>query len=105
MTFAQKISEARKALKLSQKELATQIKKEDGESISPQYLNDLERNRRNPPSQFLIDQFARVLKIKPEVLYYLAGELPSDLKDLPAEDEKVVQAYKAFRQTLTGRRE
>jgi hypothetical protein len=37
---------ARKKLGISQKNLADRIKKEDGQSISPQYLNDIERDRR-----------------------------------------------------------
>jgi len=43
---------------MSQKELAGKIKKEDGLPISAQYLNDIEHDRRNPPSEFLIAQIA-----------------------------------------------
>lgn len=100
MTFGQKIAEARKRANLSQKELASQIKKDDGEPISPQYLNDLERDRRNPPSAYLMDQFARILSIPVEVLYFMAGEIPADLKNTPADEEKMVAAYKAFRKAL-----
>jgi transcriptional regulator with XRE-family HTH domain len=39
-TFGRIIAEARKALVISQKDLAARINKEDGEAISPQYLND-----------------------------------------------------------------
>jgi transcriptional regulator with XRE-family HTH domain len=100
MTFGEKIADARKKANLSQKELANLIKKEDGEAISPQYLNDIEHDRRNPPSAFLIDQFGKTLKIPKEVLYYLAGEIPADLKNVEADDKKVVDAYKAFRKAL-----
>lgn len=100
MTFGQKIAEARKKVNLSQKELASHIKKEDGQPISPQYLNDIERDRRNPPPTYLIDQFATVLSIPKEVLYYLTGELPADLKSVQADEEKVVAAYRAFRRAL-----
>ena len=42
VTFGQAISKARKALGLSQKELATRVMKEEkGGAISPQYLNDV----------------------------------------------------------------
>lgn len=98
MTFGQEISRARKQANLSQKELAALIKKEDGESISPQYLNDIERDRRNPPSEFLIEQFAEALSIDPDKLYAYAGELPPDLKNL--EVDKVVEVFKAFRRTI-----
>lgn len=101
-TFGRVISAARKRAGLSQKELAAQILKEDGAPISPQYLNDLERDRRNPPSSHLLLQFATTLSIAPEVLYYHAGELPEDVRGLSADDQKVVAAYKAFRRELRG---
>ena len=44
MSFGEVVATARKAKGLSQKELAALITKEDGEPISPQYLNDLERD-------------------------------------------------------------
>jgi len=100
MTFGEIIAEGRKKANLSQKELANLIKKEDGESISPQYLNDLERDRRNPPSDFLIKQFAKVLDLELDVLYYCAGKLPADVMSAKADKEKVVAAYKAFRKVL-----
>jgi transcriptional regulator with XRE-family HTH domain len=100
MPFGRLIAEARKKANLSQKELANLIKKEDGQPISPQYLNDIERDRRNPPSAFLIEQFAKVLQIEKDLLYFYAGELPADIKDVPADNEKVIEAYRAFRRTL-----
>src|SRR5258708_6939457 len=102
MTFGQIISEARKQANLSQKELAARVKKEDGQPISPQYLNYIERARRNPPSDFLIEQFASILNIPPEFLYFQAGELPADIKDIEADSEQVVNAFKAFRKSLRG---
>lgn len=102
MTFGKVLSEARKQANYSQKELAALIKKEDGQPISPQYLNDLERDRRNPPSDFLIEQFAKVLAISADVLYYHAGELSADLKGKSADPERVVAAYSAFRRVLKG---
>jgi len=102
MTFGQKLSEARKAIGLSQKDLAAKVFKEDGKPISPQYLNDIEHDRRNPPSPEMMDQFAAVLKIPSDVLYSLAGKLsPADMKKIPADDhEKIIEAYKAFRKAL-----
>ena len=103
MTFGQRISEARKKMGLSQKELAAKILKEDGKPISPQYLNDLEFDRRNPPGEHLIERFSKVLNIPHEVLYYAAGELvPGDVKGVNADQEKVVKAYSAFRKVLRG---
>jgi transcriptional regulator with XRE-family HTH domain len=104
-TFGTAISEARKALGFSQKELATQILKEDRESISPQYLNDIERDRRNAPSQHLILEFARVLKIKPDYLFALAQAWPKDIAEKMGKSspEDVQEAFSAFRKTLKGK--
>ena len=60
-TFGAILSEARKAKGMSQKELAAKVRGEDGQAISPQYLNDIEHDRRNPPSEFLIGQIAELL--------------------------------------------
>jgi len=100
MTFGQIIADARKKANLSQKELANLLKKEDGQPISPQYLNDIEHDRRNPPAAFLIEQFSQILQIEKDLLYFHAGELPADVKELPIDNEKVIAAYKAFRRTL-----
>ena len=100
MTFGNQIAEARKALGLSQKDLASKITKEDGEPISPQYLNDIEHDRRNPPSEDMIKQFAKQLKLQVEILFYLSGKLPEDLQNPSVEQEKIVAAYQAFRKAL-----
>ena len=47
-TFGGAVASARKALGLSQKELASRVLKEGGTSITPQYLNDIEHDRRSP---------------------------------------------------------
>jgi len=101
-TFGQIISKARKDLGISQKDLAAKIRKEDGEQISAQYLNDIEHDRRDPPSEFFIEQFAKVLKLKKDPLIAAAGMWPSDLQQaLPGADpKKVEQAFTAFRQGL-----
>ena len=100
MTFGSQIAAARKALGMSQKDLAAKITKEDGEPISPQYLNDIEHDRRNPPSEEMIYQFANELKLAPEVLFYLSGKLPQDLTKSTVGREKIVAAYQAFRKAL-----
>jgi transcriptional regulator with XRE-family HTH domain len=100
MTFGTQIAEARKALGLSQKDLASKITKDDQEPISPQYLNDIEHDRRNPPSEDMIKQFAKQLKLQVEILFYLSGKLPEDLQNPSVEQEKIVAAYQAFRKAL-----
>src|SRR4030081_586175 len=102
MTFGQLIATSRKAMGLSQKQLASRITKEDGEPISPQYLNDIEHNRRNPPSPLLIEKLAKELEISDDRLSAAAGAIPLDLQRRVAEahPDKVAKAFKAFRKTL-----
>ncbi len=97
-TFGACIAEARKNLKMSQKELAEKIfLQEEGKAISPQYLNDIERDRRNPTSDHLIQQFAKVLKIDANYLHYLAGKVPDDIRRMNLSAEEVKAAFTAFR--------
>ncbi len=100
MTFGQIVAEARKQTGLSQKDLAARIIKEDGAPISPQYLNDIERDRRNPPSEYLIGEFASKLNLNPDYLYYVAGQMPQDLRDGSRRPEEVRRAFVAFRKAL-----
>lgn len=101
MTFGQAISRARKALGLSQKELATRVmKEEEGGAISPQYLNDIEHDRRSPSSGHLIRQFSGILNIPEDYLFALAGRLPDDLRTDSSDPDKVVKAFANFRKTL-----
>ena len=105
--FGPVISQFRKEKGLSQKELAARIKREDGDPISPQYLNDIERKRRNPPGDHLLRQFALVLGIDPDYLFSLANRLPEDLREdiregrLSADD--VSEMMMAFRGRRDGR--
>src|ERR1700731_4292031 len=100
-TFGTLISEARRAKGLSQKDLAAKVKKEDGQAISAQYLNDIEHDRRHPPNEFLIVQFATLLKLDKDVLILAAGMIPQDLQKMAtAQPEKMEQAFKAFRKAM-----
>ncbi len=97
MTVGQAISEARKRKQISQKELSAIIKKEDGSPISPQYLNDIERDRRNPPGEHLLSQFAKRLDIPEEYLYFLANQIPPKYRGSgKSSPEQVLHAFHAF---------
>lgn len=101
VTFGQAISKARKALGLGQKELAARVMKEDETgALSPQYLNDIEHDRRSPSSGHLIRQFSVLLKIPEDYLFALARRLPDDLRTETSDPERVVAAFKSFRRTL-----
>ncbi|MBV9322476.1 MAG: helix-turn-helix transcriptional regulator [Chloroflexi bacterium] len=102
-SFGQVLSAARRAAGLSQRELAARILKEDGEPISPQYLNDLERDRRNPPAQPFLKQLATVLNVPEEFLDFAAGQLPEDLRNSGSyAPDQVQAAFQAFRRSLRG---
>ena len=104
-TFGTLISEARRAKGLSQKDLASKIKKEDGQAISAQYLNDIEHDRRNPPSEFLIAQIADLVEVSKDVLCIAAGTIPDDLQRMArSQPAKVEQAFKAFRRAVKDHR-
>lgn len=97
MTFGQAISEARKSKELSQKQLASLILKDDGSPISPQYLNDIERDRRNPPGEVLITQFAKILGVPEEYFYFLAHEIPPKYRQFsPDSPVQIQEAFEAF---------
>ena len=98
-TFGRAISQARKALGWSQKKLAQKILREDEESISPQYLNDIEHDRRRPSSDRMVQQFADVLGMETDWLYYLAGKFPADLRERKLTQQQVAKAMVAFRGT------
>ena len=103
MSFGSVVSEARRRQRLSQKELASRVKKEDGDPISPQYLNDLERDRRNPPNEHLLAQIAEQLGLEREYLFYVAGTYPDDLRPAgasPPDPARVAAAFRAFRRAL-----
>lgn len=102
MSFGRQISAARKAAALSQKELAARIlKEENGAAISPQYLNDIEHDRRSPTSDHLIRQFAKVLGIDEGVLFLTAGKFPDDLRRKLNDPAKAAEAFVNFRRAIT----
>ncbi len=98
MTFGQVVAAERKKHGMSQKDLAARVLKEDGTPISPQYLNDIERDRRNAPSEHLIAAFARELNLDSDYLHYLAGQIPPDVRERNLPQERVKEAMVAFRQ-------
>ena len=102
MTFGEAITQARKDKELSQKQVAATTLKEDGQAISAQYLNDIEHDRRNPPSEFIVRQLAESLDLDLDYLLFLAGRLPSDMLELSRDSQDISSAMKAFRRNLSG---
>ena len=99
-SFGQTIAEARKQAGLTQKELAAKLKKEDGTTISPQYLNDIEHDRRGAPPDVLLRQLSKILDLDLDLLAFRAGRLPENLIDHRADPGRVAEAFKAFRRKI-----
>lgn len=97
MSFGELIRNKRKEMKISQKDLASRIEREDGVAITPQYLNDIEHDRRNPPSEIMLKQLAKELELEWDYLIYLSGKLPEDIQNLSLPQDDVLSAMKAFR--------
>lgn len=96
-TFGQAISKARKEKGWALKDVITRVLREDGEAISPQYLNDIEHDRRSPSSDRMVKQFADALEIDQDWLYYLAGRFPEDVRMKKLSETEVAKAMVAFR--------
>ena len=100
MTFGEAITQARRDKKLSQKQVAAGTLKDDGKAISPQYLNDIEHDRRNPPSEPIVRQLADALDLDLDYLLFLAGRFASDVLEMPRDQEDIATAMRAFRSSL-----
>jgi transcriptional regulator with XRE-family HTH domain len=96
-----RINHARRARRLTLRQLSAQIRKEDGESISPQYLNDIELNRRIP-STHVLQELARTLDLDLDTLLTLArvGEtvMREYLEEHPQQEAEVIQLFRAAQQ-------
>ena len=102
-TFGQVLREARKKAGLTQRELAAQLKREDGRPVDPPYLNAIEHDHRYPPEDYLIEQMAKIVGISADVLYFHANVHPADVK-ADVDEERVKSAYRAFRKALGVKR-
>ena len=102
-TFGEVIAQARQKAHLTQRQLAAQIKNEEGKAISGPYLNDIEHNFRHPPRGYLLEQFARELDLDIDLLYFLAKQLPVEIEMNNVSEEQGVAAYRAFRRALERR--
>lgn len=97
-SFGQTIVSLRRERGLNQKELASKIRREDSsDPISPSYLNDIEHDRRNPTSDHLIQQIADALSVDAAFLTFLAGQLPTEMRELALDEEQLQRAIKAFK--------
>jgi transcriptional regulator with XRE-family HTH domain len=100
VSFGEYIAARRKALKLTLKDLAAQLKKNDGIPISLAYLHDIETGSRKPPSDQIIEQLGTILGISVEILYYQTERMPSELIRDDVSEERIMAAYQAFRREI-----
>jgi len=86
-TFGNHIKTLRTARNIGQRELARAI------GISPSYLNDIESNKRFPPSKTVIKNIAGILEANLENLYDLAGKaknkIPPDIPDIIKKNKEI----------------
>jgi len=70
--------------------------------ISTSYVNDIEKGRRNPPGECLLQRFASALELDQDYLCLLAGIIPHDVRAaMGAKDpETVRRAFRAFCEAL-----
>lgn len=95
-SLGQIIREARLKKELTQKDLAAGVKKEDGKPIAPQYLNDIEHDRRSP-SEVVARELAKELDLAADYLIFLSGVVPADIREKGANEENVREAFSVLR--------
>ena len=92
------INQARRGRRMTLRQLAEKVRKEGGEPVSPQYLNDIELNRRIP-STHILHELARELELDIDTLLMLAdaGEtvMREYLEEHPTQAEEVIQLFRA----------
>ena len=102
-TFGSVIGAKRREKGYSQKELAERVKLADdagnAKSISPQYLNDIEHDRRSPSSPELVTQFSKVLGLNADYLAFLADRWPESLRRQIKSESDFTTLVTAFRKT------
>ena len=70
--------------------------------MSTPYLSYLEKGRGEPP-EYLLDQFARMLRVRPEVLYFWTRRMPPEVATGEASPQHVNATYRAFQRELKDR--
>ena len=100
LSFGATILKARTDKQLLQKDVAAAIEKEDGVAMSASYLNDIERDRRNPPNARIIRQLSSTLDLDEDYLWFLAGRIPPDMLELSRDQASISRAVKTLRRTL-----
>lgn len=69
--------------------------------MSPQYLNDIEHDRRSPSSAALVEQFGDVLGLDKDYLLFLADRWPESLRETIKSEEQFSKVMRAFRRNAS----
>lgn len=103
-TFGEAVRRAREERGWSQRELASRVLKEDGKPITPQYLNDIEHDRRSPTGDRMVTALAEALVAQADYFFVMAGRLPPNDARLAscADAPEAMAALAAFRAALRG---
>ena len=92
------IHQARRTRKLTLRQLAEQVTKDDGTPISPQYLNDIELHHR-VPTPHVLQELARVLELDADMLLATAGAADVVVREYlgshPEQTEAVIRLFRA----------
>ena len=100
--FGETIKAARQRLGLSLRELGERVRRPDGAAFSPQYLNDIEHGRRNPPDEAVIQLLATALELDVQTLLAMAGKEPAEIReylaDMPEEREIIGRLFRMARE-------
>jgi transcriptional regulator with XRE-family HTH domain len=95
------INQARRARKLTLRQLAGQVTKDDGTPISPQYLNDIELHHRLPTPHVLRD-LAKVLVLDYDTLLASAGAADVAVREYlaayPQHAEAIIKLFRVAKQ-------
>ena len=95
------INQARRAHRLPLRQLAEQVTQDDGTTISPQYLNDIELHHRIP-TPHVLRELAQVLDLDYDALLALAGAadvvVREYLEAYPQQTEAVIKLFRAAQQ-------
>ena len=95
------INRARRAYRLTLRQLAEQVTKDDGTTISPQYLNDIELHHRIP-TPHVLRELARVLDLGYDTLLAAAGAADVVVREYveayPQQTEAVIKLFRAAQQ-------
>ncbi|MDC0750006.1 helix-turn-helix domain-containing protein [Polyangium mundeleinium] len=97
------LRESRQKRGMSLRQFGERLQKEDGSSLSPQYLNDIEHGRRNPPDDCILKQMAEVLGLDVQVLLAMAGREPPEvteyLVEMPEQGQTIGKLFRKARES------